>query len=46
MDVRVAGAIWPHLITKDKADVVSKFDSGVKAIIRIVWLPETYSSGY
>ena len=36
--------MWPHLITKDKVDVVSKLDSGVRVIIRIVWLTETNGS--
>ena len=36
--------MWPHLITKDKVDVVSKLDSGVGVIIRIVWLTETDGS--
>lgn len=38
--------MWPHLISKDKVDVVSKLDSGVRVVIRIVWHTETNASAW
>ena len=36
------GKKWRHKIFKDKVDMVTLEESMIKAIIRTVWLTETY----